>query len=321
MTKLSSLGEFGFIETIKAHYPGASLPAGWMGIGDDCAVFPKDANASWLISTDMFLAGVHFLSDDIPPKAAGHKSLSTNLSDIAAMGGIPRAALLSIALPKDSSAEWAEDFMKGFNELAARENLMLIGGDTSKSRHDVVISITIIGEAPNAHIKYRSAARAGDVIAVTRPLGASTAGLQAIVKKEKNKDGIEAHYWPQPETQLGAFLGAQASVHAMMDVSDGLVQDLRHILNQSSVGARLDIPSNLVHPAATLQQALAGGEDYALLFTADAAAFDQLEKSVQEQFGRAVIPVGRITENTGECSVFMNGEAVELPKEGFDHFA
>ncbi len=321
MTKLSALGEFGFIEGIKAHYAGADLPDGWFGIGDDCAVFPKDGNSSWLISTDMFLAGVHFLSDDIPPKAAGHKSLATNLSDIAAMGGAPRAALLSIALPKDSSTEWAEDFMRGFSELAVRENVVLIGGDTGKSRHDVIVSITILGEAPNANIKYRSSARAGDVIAVTRPLGASAAGLQAIVKKEKNKIAIDAHYLPQPETRIGAWLGAEADVHAMMDVSDGLVQDLKHILHKSGVGAKLEIPDSLVHPSATLQQALSGGEDYALLFTVAADRFEQLAKSVQDAFGRAVIPVGRITADPAECSVFFHGGAVELTKEGFDHFS
>lgn len=321
MTKLSALGEFGFIDAIKAHYTAMPLPAGWFGIGDDCAVIPKDANSSWLVSTDMFLAGVHFLSDDIPPKAAGHKSLATNLSDIAAMGGTSRATLLSIALPKDISAEWAEDFMKGFNELAARENIVLIGGDTSKSRHDVVISITIIGEAPNANIKYRRDAKAGDVIAVTRSLGASAAGLRAIIHKEKNKDGTEAHYWPQPECALGAYLGAQTSVHAMLDVSDGLVQDLKHILHQSNLGAVLEIPDNLVHPAANLQQALSGGEDYALLFTVAADAFDQLEKSVQDEFGRVLIPIGRTTTDTNQCDIFFQGAPVELPKEGFDHFA
>lgn len=320
MSKLSTLGEFGLIEEIKQHFAGAPLPAGWHGIGDDCAVIPKDANSSWLYSTDFLLAGVHFLSDDIPPRACGHKSLAVNLSDIAAMGGTARAALLSIALPHDTTTEWANEFMQGFHALAQKENVTLLGGDTTKSRHDVAISVTVIGEADNTHIKYRTDAQMGDVIAVTRPLGASAAGLQSIIKREKNKDGIDAHYWPQPEMQIGKFLGAHHAVHAMMDISDGLAQDLRHILSASDCGAELDIPDNLIHPVATLDQALSGGEDYALLFTADAAAFDQLEKSAQDEWGRTLIPIGKITANTGECMITHRGQKITLPKEGFDHF-
>ncbi|HRJ12434.1 MAG TPA: thiamine-phosphate kinase [Alphaproteobacteria bacterium] len=321
MTKISTLGEFGLIAEIKSRFSGTNLPQGWQGIGDDCAVIPKDENSSWLISTDMFLAGVHFLSDNIPPRAAGHKSLAVNISDVAAMGGKACAVLLSIALPKDTTLEWAQDFIKGFSELAERENIRLIGGDTSKSRHDVIVSITVIGESANANIKYRSAARAGDIIAVSRPLGGSAAGLRAIMYKENNKDAIQAHYWPDAEMKLGAFLGAQNSVHAMMDISDGLVQDLRHILDASGVGARLDIPDNLVHPTATLDQALSGGEDYALLFTVAAHEFDPLEKSVQDTMGRGIIPIGKITANPGECEIFSQGKKIEIHKEGFDHFA
>lgn len=320
MSKLSTLGEFGLIEEIKTRFTGAPLPAGWHGIGDDCAVIPKDANASWLYSTDFLLAGVHFLSDDMPPRACGHKALAVNLSDIAAMGGTARAALLSIALPHDMTTEWAEAFMQGFHELALKENITLLGGDTTKSRHDVAISVTVIGEAENTNIKYRSGARVGDIIAVTRALGASAAGLQSIIKKEKNKDGIDAHYWPQPEMQIGKFLGTQKAVHAMMDISDGLAQDLRHILNASDCGAVLNIPDNLIHPAATLDQALSGGEDYALLFTADAATFDQLEKAAQDELGRTLVPIGKITANKGECEIMYQSQKVTLPKEGFDHF-
>lgn len=321
-SSISSLGEFGFIDEISKNYAGAPLPLGWLGIGDDCAVIPKDTENSWLITTDMLLGSVHFLPDLIPPRSLGYKSLAVSLSDIAAMGGTARAAFLSLAMPKNTDDTWAREFMQGFSDLAAAENVSLLGGDTTASKNDICINVAMMGEAPNMSIKLRSSAHAGDIVVVSRPLGASAAGFNMMLnQKLENSAAIRAHHEPVAETRLGAWLGAQNDVHAMMDISDGLLQDLSHILRASSAGARLDITGALIHPAASLEQALSGGEDYALLFTVAPDAFAKLVSNTKKELGRDLIAIGTLTPDAGEYDVFHHGKRVKITKLGFDHFA
>ena len=277
---LKELGEFGLIERIKEAL-GGPMPDGVLGIGDDCAVLPQAGGMETLVSTDMLLEGSHFLRGDIPARLLGWKSAAVNFSDIAAMGGRPVGSFLSLGLPAGLDSDWMDAFLAGYKECSQYCGAPLLGGDTTTSQDGIAINVTVIGQCQRGRSRKRSSAVPGDLVCVTGPLGDSAAGLQAILQGVRGSEDAEAlverHYRPVPRVSEGQALAATPGVHAMMDISDGIASDLRHILKASGVGAAVrtqDVPLSAELRRVCAQQgwdattlALTGGEDYELLFT------------------------------------------------------
>jgi thiamine-monophosphate kinase len=307
------------------------------GIGDDCAVFRSHEEKSWLITTDTLVESIHFDLAWHPPKLLGRKAAAVNISDIAAMGGRPVSALLSVAVP-DTGAAWLEDFMAGFLEMLQEHRVSLIGGDTVRCRAGAVFSVTVLGEAEETNILYRSGAAIGDMVWVSGYLGEAAAGLELMRKRTSQERGGEeqwsrlkkAHLDPEPRTRLGRLLAESGFVHAMMDLSDGLATDLAHISLASGVRAeivteKLPISRELAVAAASLGMepidlALKGGEDYQLLFTAPPVNEAALRQLVTEKGEGEIFCVGRITAGEGVHLLGPGGQQTEITYQGYDHF-
>jgi thiamine-monophosphate kinase len=310
-------GEFGFIETLRQSF--ARIGDGRIvGIGDDCAVIPSTKSSSLVVSTDMLTEGVHFLLEATSARELGAKSLAVNLSDIAAMGAVPVASFLSIALPKVCRDSWLAEFMEGYRDTSALYGVRLAGGDTTASASGVTINVGVVGRAPNSHIKYRNGARMGDVVVVNGMLGESAAGLADILNGELDTAASVIHRNPVPQVAQGAWIGGRAEVHSMIDVSDGVASDLRHILRASGVGAEIDLAT--IPTDYSLEWALGGGEDYKLLFTVALAEFDRLKKAYHRRFGSPLYPIGIITEGEPEIVWTRDGQPVDMEISGFTHF-
>ena len=256
--------EFGLIDTIRDMF--AAIPRnGFDGIGDDCTVFPLGSGESLVFTADLLAENIHFLRRATSARELGRKSLAVNLSDVAAMGARPIATLLSLAIPHDLPEGWIEDFMEGYRDLSAQYDVGLVGGDTTASDSGLVVNVTAIGRIADSHIKRRSDARPGDLIAVGGSLGESGAGLRDILAGRYDTPLAQIHRNPAPQVAEGIWLGERPEVHAMMDISDGIASDLRHILHRSGVGAEVD--TECIPTPVDLETAVSGGEDYKLLFT------------------------------------------------------
>lgn len=279
---LKELGEFGLIRRIAA---GIEVPAGVTGIGDDCAVLPQRDGRETLVTTDLLMDGVHFLMEDVDPYSLGWKSAAVNLSDIAAMGGQPVGTFLAFALPRGLGSAWMDAFIRGYKDISAECGAPLLGGDTTGSKDRLCICVTVLGECAAGAAVRRSGARPGDRVCVTGPLGDSAGGLRVILDALPRGDDeaalVARHYRPRPRVAEGLALAA-AGATAMMDISDGIGSDLRHILEASGVGARIRVADLPLSPELRRcaarhgwdAEALAidGGEDYELLFTLPPAA-------------------------------------------------
>lgn len=290
-------GEFELIDAIRSRF---TVPGGVTGIGDDCAVLPEHGGNETLVTTDMLIEGVHFLLPQASPDSVGWKSAAVNLSDIAAMGGRPVGTFLSIALPAALDSAWVSGFMDGYSELSQLFDVPLLGGDTNSSPDRLCINVTVLGECPVGKSLKRSGAVPGDIIYVSACLGDSAAGLKIILgggpADSVEEMEVRRHYQPIPEIPLGMHLQSVPGVHAMMDISDGLASDVRHIMEASGVGAEIDVASLpmssqfrqvcAAHGWDPVELALCGGEDYKLLFTAAPGSILPDGKC---------IPVGRIT--------------------------
>ena len=230
-------GEFELIGHIKDMF---RVPSEVYGIGDDCAIIPA-GEGELLFSTDLLIEGVHFLRKESSPEDVGWKAAAVNLSDIAAMGGNPVATFLSIALPKDAQGDWAERFIEGYARISRKYDVPLLGGDTSSSLRDIVVNVGVLGRCPSGKAQMRGGARVGDIIYVTGPLGDSAGGLQAILKGVDRTEDVEVlisrHKHPVPRVHEGRKLMETGQVGAMMDISDGIASDMRHIMKASGVGA------------------------------------------------------------------------------------
>ena len=331
--KLSELGEFAFIDRFSPGFGGEPDDA-ILGIGDDCAVLPRDNRSVTLITTDMLIEDSHFLRERIPPEDLGYKSLAVNLSDIAAMGGKPEFAFLSLGMPGNTEVEWMDRFFIGLQGLCRETEVRLLGGDTTRSGKHLVINIAVIGRALKKQVKYRSAARMGDVICVTGSLGDSAAGLRLILEQlpaiGRNHTLIKAHNRPRAHLAEGAWLAGQKKVHAMMDVSDGIDSDLHRIMERSDCGAAVELSRLPCSKELTAvckkngwnlyELAAAGGEDYCLLCTIDPEACEGIRQDFREIFGRDLVAVGTITEGR-TLEYHDRGAPVKLARHGFDHFA
>ncbi|OGN90050.1 MAG: thiamine-phosphate kinase [Chloroflexi bacterium RBG_13_46_9] len=333
--KLSQIGEFGLINRLNRQIISATEKR-WrssqeliIGIGDDAAVW-KPQNPFQIITTDALIEGVHFSLKTSTWNELGWKSVAVNLSDIAAMGGIPMYALVSLGLPKDILVENIQSFYEGMLAATKKFEVVVIGGDTVGSPL-VVVSVTIIGHAFNEDGKVltRSAAKPGDKVAVTGYLGGSSAGLAMLNRglKFPSKAAAElrrAHLQPNPRVVEGQKLVA-SGVTAGMDISDGLVGDLTHICEMSHAGALINVDAVPVSPTAdkyfgdnALECALGGGEDYELLFTAPARVVQRAKKSMD----CPITVIGEITaEHRGKVVlVDSSGAVINLKKRGWDAF-
>ncbi len=307
------------------------------GIGDDCAVFrTTNSNSTQLalVSTDTLMEGVHFDLNWHPPEALGRKAAAVNISDIAAMGGHPTIALLSLAVPSSTTAGFLDLFIQGFTASLATHKVMLVGGDTVKSNSDLVLSVTIFGEVDEDRVLYRNGARNGDLLWVSRHLGDAAMGLEICRLKSdeyvKKWPGlVAAHLDPKPEVSLGELLAKSGQVTAMMDMSDGLATDLAHLCKESGVGAKINsdcipLSTELQGAAVAIERdaldlALAGGEDYALLFSTPASAKHSIAKMVEKKLGRQLCCIGHIVDQDG-VSLLVNGEETKIEYKGYDHF-
>ena len=330
--KLSELGEFAFIDRFAPRFM-QNLGADILGIGDDCAVLPIGDQKVVLVTTDMLIEDSHFLKSKIPPADLGYKSLAVNLSDIAAMGGNPRYAFLSLGIPPETEVEWMDNFFSGIQSLCGEANVLLLGGDTTRSGKHLIINIALVGEAIKKCVKFRSTAREGDIICVTGNLGDSGCGLRLILEEKPGGPTeallIKRHYRPRAHLEEGAWLGTQSGVHAMIDVSDGIDSDMRRIMERSACGVEIDLRtlpiSDEVKKVCTryhwdfVKLAATGGEDYCLACTADPQEFPEIARGFREKFGRELCQIGKI-KSGNQFEYFDRGRRVLLLGHGFDHF-
>ena len=292
------------------------------GIGDDCAVLRPPAGHELLVTTDFSLEGVHFRRDWHSPESAGHRCLARGLSDIAAMGGQPLAAFLSLALPADLPQRWADGFLKGLLRLAKQFDVPLAGGDTAQSPAGVLADIVVVGSVPKGKAILRSGARPGDRIYVTGSLGGSSAALALLEEgRTLRPRDFPQYYSPSPRLAVGRVLRERQLASAMIDISDGLSVDLRHLCEESGVGAELEesaIPLAEIGRAAhevELRFALHGGEDYELLFTAPRS------QRVPSKIARiSITMIGHVTRGKHILLVGRAGVGLELLPEGWEHF-
>lgn len=292
------------------------------GIGDDCAVLRPPRGHELLVTTDFSLEGVHFRREWHSPETVGHRCLARGLSDIAAMGGQPLAAFLSLALPADLPQRWADGFLKGLLRLAKQVNVPLAGGDTAQSRAGVLADIVVVGSVPKGKAILRSGARPGDRIYVTGSLGGSSATLALLEKgRTLRPHDFPQHYSPSPRVDVGRALREKKLASAMIDISDGLSVDLRHICEESGVGAELEksaIPLAEIGRAShevDLRFALHGGEDYELLFTAP-----RRQRIPSKIAGIRITMIGHITRGKHILLFGAGGVGTELLPHGWEHF-
>jgi len=298
-----------------------------LGIGDDAALVEVPPGRELILTTDMSIEGVHFTSRLHPPQAVGHRALARSLSDIAAMGGTPRYALISLAVSKHTNRAWIEGFFQGLLALAKRYGVAVIGGDTAVVRGASTIDVVVAGEVPRGRALRRSGARPGDQVYVSGRLGLAALGLRLLPSPARHRKpaemaAIRAQLFPQPQCALGRFLSEQGLATALIDLSDGLSIDLMRLCEASGVGACLfpgRIPSpSLPDAAASLELALHGGEDYQLLFTVSPTKRSRLPR----RFGRIPLRcVGEIRASRGIQLITPDGKTRALELRGYDHFA
>jgi len=325
--KLSEIGEFGLIKVItQIADKGEGVV---MGVGDDAAVLTPSPGKVLLVTTDCLLEGVHFKLEFTDYHRLGRKALAVNLSDIGGCGGIPTAFLVSLAIPPETEVASVQALYKGMIEQARTYGVSLVGGDTSRGEK-LMISITLIGEAEEGEVLYRRGAKQGDRIFVTGQLGDSALGLKMLKNGVKEGDPVQQHLDPTPRVREGQTIARQGLATAMIDVSDGLIADLGHILEASGVGARIQlsqIPLSeeyrkkiVTYQSDPYQLALAGGEDYELLFTASEGRAEAIKKLAAE-LGTPITLIGEITRpSAGVTVVGADGKEFPVAQRGHDHF-
>ena len=324
--KVSELGEFGLIDLLAKMVGGGRDEHLLIGIGDDAAAWKGDASIQ-LATVDSFIQDVHFPSGIASWQELGWKALAANLSDIAAMGGVPRYALVSLALPQDTEVDDVTALYTGMLELARQYGVAIIGGDISRAPL-VITTITILGSSQKKQILTRSTAKPGELVAVTGSLGAAAAGLEMLSKGlqldlEAATCLRNAFLHPYPRIAEGQLLLEQG-VKTAIDISDGLISDLNQICKASQVGARVEIDRLPVEPTVKakftdvfLELALSGGEDYELLFTSGAEVIDRVKRAAS----CPITVIGEIVAGReGVTVVDRQGNPIDVGKTGWEHF-
>ncbi len=334
--KISALGEFPLIERIAQRLPPYRKDV-WVGIGDDVAVLEVDDQTYQLATCDIQVEGAHFSRHSISPYQLGRKAAAINLSDIAAKGGTPQHFLVSLALPPDTEVSWVDALYDGLREEASRYGADIVGGNLSKTDGPIVVDVFLLGQVRREEALLRSGARAGDVVLVTGWLGESAAGLALVlqpdlgVESEEAEQLLAAHFTPTPRIWEGRAIASRRRGTAMIDLSDGLSSDIGHICDESHVGVRLwakSLPvSGATRRVAELTgrvdwaQALQGGEDYELCFTAPPEVQRELAAAVREATGTEVTSIGEVLpDEAGRWVQLPDGREIPLKPEGWDHF-
>jgi len=312
--------EFEFINDIKSRYNLSK-------VGDDCAVLPKDDKTDLLITSDMLVEGIDFRLEWSTPEQIGHKALAVSLSDIAAMGGTPTYAMLSIAVVENLwKGDFLDRFYTGWHELAKEYGVELIGGDISRTSGPLTIDCTVLGEVPRGRAILRSGARPGDAIWVTGTIGGAAGGLRSLLGNDvptgpDTEALVTKQLLPTPQLKIGNLLREKGLSTAAIDISDGLSSDLMHICEASGVGAEIEQDVLPVEPALRgvfspedcLDMALNGGEDYQLLFTGDTKGLSAGE--IQN-----ITRIGTITANTGIIELISGDTPTQIGSRGYRHF-
>jgi len=326
----SATGELALIDRIRRRAARSGSSRIRLGIGDDCGLLRFKTGEEAVITTDLSIENRHFRLDLHPPEAVGHRALARGLSDIAAMGSRPVAAFLSLGLPRELSRTgtrrpaWIDRFLDGFLALAAKHRTPLAGGDLAESSI-VLADIVLVGVAPMGEALLRSGARPGDLIYVTGNLGGSAAGLREIRERSTGKGlsksllaNVAPHFWPEPRILQGLWLRRHSVAAAAIDISDGLSTDIEHLCVESGVSAEIDVPALPLFPGATMEDALHGGEDYELLFTARPSA-----RVPRHIAGVPVTRIGKIMKSRkGHPRVALVDAAGHhaLQPHGWEHF-
>ncbi|MEK9629582.1 MAG: thiamine-phosphate kinase [Nitrospinota bacterium] len=337
MANLKDLGEFGLIKRLSKKFKhqakGTILP-----LGDDCAAYSTNSSKNQLVSTDALVENIHFKLSTISPEQLGQKSIAVNVSDIAAMGGVPTRVLITLGISKNISTSFLDKLYQGIQKSCKLYKIELFGGDTVSSPKNFFINITIIGEALRGKLITRKGAKVGDLIFTTGTLGDSSLGLKLLSQKNWKcstpswKYLLQKHFTPTPRLKESELLvRSNCKITSMIDISDGLAQDLQHICKQSGVGARIceeKLPKSsafskvcIDNKLKSLPFILNGGEDYELLFT---LAPDGV-KNLYRQFEKAealVTQIGEVTQSSNKVSIRRkNGKMEALPQSsGFNHF-
>lgn len=331
---ISDLGEFGFIRSIGRNCifsPEKVIK----GMGDDCAVIGPYEGKVLLVTTDLLLQDVHFILPRTSPEVIGRKAVIVNLSDIAAMGGEARHLFMSLAAPRSTDVDILHSMYRGVKSVCGDYGVNILGGDTSASSEGIFVSVTVIGEAKEEEVLYRSGSGPGDRIYVTGTLGDSAAGLKLIKEEVTGPDEVaallkDAHNLPVPFLEAGRMIARSGLASAMIDLSDGLLSDLQHICEASGVGACLSRSAlPLSAEVMTLAGhngldpyglALHGGEDYRLLVTVPEENAVSFERMFDEAGPCRVYGIGKMTEKKGLGMIGPDGMEQDLEAAGFDHF-
>lgn len=335
--RVSDIGEFPLIDRLQ-NIIATERPDVVVGIGDDVAVLAPDEGDSLLLATiDAQVEGIHFLRQLITPHQLGRRALAINLSDIAAMGGAPQFALVSLALPNDTAVYWIEAVYQGLRAEADRHGVAVVGGNMARTQANAVIDVCVLGRVRRHHLLLRSGAQPGDQVLVTGQLGDSAAGLRAVQNPEvtlaaAERDALLARYLtPTPRLPESAVIAGSRRATAMIDLSDGLSSDVGHICERSDVGVRiwaerLPISAAVRHVAEQTKTpawelALAGGEDFELCFTAPETAVAELAALVEQETGTRVTVVGEILPpQEGRRLVLPEDQEIGLDATGWQHF-
>lgn len=337
----SRMGELALIDQIRKSFPTRSRYVA-LGIGDDCALLRPPAGHEIAVTTDFTLETRHFLRHTHPPESVGHRALARGLSDLAAMGAMPLAAFLSLALPGEMLASreghrWVAGFFDGLRRLAYRHKVSLAGGDTSESPREtadacglILADIVLIGATPAGKALQRSGAHAGDILYVTGQLGGAAAELtETLKRKSPAKAGVSKnhpHLFPEPRLAQGRVLLKRNLATACIDISDGLSTDLAHLCRASKVHAEINqdaLPihplARKLHPESAIHDALHGGEDYELLFSAPSTT--RIPKSIA---GVPITRIGCLTPQRAQTPLLMlvasDGTRTPLIPAGWQHF-
>ncbi len=332
--KLKELGEFGLINLFSRQVSSPSARV-IKGIGDDTAVLQPEQGNLLLMTTDMLVEDVHFSFRYCPSRSVGWKALAVNISDIAAMGGLPSSATVAIGIPPQTEVALVEELYRGLVECAAVYETDIVGGDTVKSPHGLIINVSLLGRVEPDRVIYRSGARPGDVLMVTGPLGSSAAGFYALstdwlpVSCETAGKVTQVHLYPSPKVTEGRILSGSGHITAMNDISDGLASEVLEICQASGTGCELDADSVPYAPAVAeickgagaspLEWALYGGEDFELVFTVRPEGVAYV-KSALKDAGCSPAVVGRIVPPESGCSFLQNNRRLVLTPGGYDHF-
>jgi len=338
-----SIQEFALIRSLRGRF-ARHAPGLVQGIGDDAAVIETSARAWWHLTTDLLAEGIHFDMKTATPASVGYRAAMANLSDIAAMGAVPRYLLISLAIPKTLKRTHIHELYLGLMKACRLYDVALIGGDTSASKAGLFLSITLVGTTSGRRTLFRHGAKVGDHIYVSGTLGDSLAGLKLLTRRTtsrllgKRKSElsrshreflIRRHSHPSARVAEGRWLNDRRLASAAIDLSDGLSGDLRHLCEESRVGAEVTLDAIPISPAcrayarmtgiSPIRLALTGGEDYELLFTASPRDCDTIERQARTR-GYRITCIGTIRPRRFGIQMTSDGRTQPMPVTSYEHF-